>query len=98
MVPVQVTSTGRRYIEFECVRFVFDERLGRFQPYSFTVGPKFSDLHKQAGGLTSSDAHNRSELVGPNAIVFPADTWYTAIYAEFTGIFYVYQMMTLWIW
>ncbi|KAJ3014733.1 UNVERIFIED_CONTAM: hypothetical protein HDU68_000163, partial [Siphonaria sp. JEL0065] len=98
MVPVQLTSTGRRFIEFECVRYVFDERSGRFQPYSFTVGPTCADLHQQSTGLSSSDARSRVELVGPNAIAFAADTFASALIKEFSGIFYIYQMMTLWIW
>ncbi|KAJ3121430.1 hypothetical protein HK100_012392, partial [Physocladia obscura] len=98
MVPVQLTSTGRRFIEFECVRYVYDERNGRFQPYSFTVGPTCADLHTQSNGLTSTESRNRSELVGPNAIAFPADTFYSAMGKEFSGIFYVYQMMSLWVW
>ncbi|KAI8608125.1 hypothetical protein BC830DRAFT_1072366, partial [Chytriomyces sp. MP71] len=98
MVPVHVTSNGRRYIEFECVRYVYDERAGRFQPFSFSVGPTFADLHNQSGGLSTGDAHLRTELVGPNVIAFPADTFYTAMVKEFTGIFYIYQMMCLWTW
>ncbi|KAJ3353378.1 hypothetical protein HDU83_006863 [Entophlyctis luteolus] len=98
VVPIQMTSVGRRYIEFECVRYVFDERSGSFQPYSFAVGPTLGDLHQQSVGLTTAEAHRRTELVGPNTIAFPADTFYTAIGKEFSGIFYVYQMMTLWIW
>ncbi|KAJ3071989.1 hypothetical protein HDU98_004477 [Podochytrium sp. JEL0797] len=98
MVPVNLTSTGRRYIEFECVRYVFDERAGIFQPYTFNVGPTCAELHAQAAGLSSSDVYNRTEMVGPNKIAFPADTFATAVVREFSGIFYIYQMMSLWIW
>ncbi|KAJ3245128.1 hypothetical protein HDU78_009855 [Chytriomyces hyalinus] len=98
MVPVKVTSNGRRYIEFECVRYVYDDRAGRFQPFTFSVGPTFADLHQQVRGLGSSEAHDRTELVGPNVIAFPADTFYTALVKEFSGIFYIYQMMSLWTW
>ncbi|ORY45640.1 HAD-like protein [Rhizoclosmatium globosum] len=98
MVPVESTSGGRKYIEFECVRYVYDERAGRFQPYSFAVGPTYADLHKQSSGLSSNDARLREELCGPNKIAFPADTFGSALIKEFSGIFYIYQMMTLWIW
>ena len=97
-VDVQLTSQGRRYIEFETVRYVYDDRYFTFLPYNFTVGPTFSDLLKQKGGLVSTDANDRSELVGPNAIVFPEDTFVSALFKEFSSAFYVYQMMVLWIW
>ncbi|KAI9349302.1 hypothetical protein DFJ73DRAFT_789982 [Zopfochytrium polystomum] len=95
---VQVTSQGRRFIEFECVRYVYDDRYGNFFPYNFTVGPTFADLHLQKVGLRSADANDRMELVGPNAIVFPEDTFLSALFKEFSSVFYVYQMMMLWIW
>ncbi|KAJ3197057.1 hypothetical protein HK101_006240 [Irineochytrium annulatum] len=97
VTPVLYTTNGRRYIEFECVRYVYNDREGTFEPYVYTVGPSFADLHKQSAGLISSDANDRIELVGPNAIAFPADTFYTAMGKEFSGVFYVYQMMFLWI-
>jgi cation-transporting ATPase 13A3/4/5 len=98
VVPVLTTSGGRRYIEFECVRYVYDERHRTFLPYNFNVGPSFADLHKQSNGLTTNDAHQRMELVGPNAIHFEGDTFAIGLVKEFSGIFYLYQMMTLWIW
>ncbi|KAI9334837.1 hypothetical protein DFJ73DRAFT_799020 [Zopfochytrium polystomum] len=97
-VPVLTTSNGRRYIEFECARYVYDDRAASFVPHSITVGPTFGDVHRQRSGLRSGEARDRLELVGPNAIVFPADTFITALFKEFSGLFYVYQMMMLWIW
>ncbi|KAI8850979.1 hypothetical protein BC829DRAFT_441868 [Chytridium lagenaria] len=84
IVPVLRTSAGRRYIEFESVH------LHR--------GSTYADLHRQVEGLHSTDASERVELVGPNAIAFPADTFFSALKKEFSGIFYVYQMMFLMIW
>ncbi|KAI9343136.1 hypothetical protein BDR26DRAFT_858611 [Obelidium mucronatum] len=98
MVPVETTSGGRRYIEYECVRYVYDDRSSTFLPYTFKVGPRCSDLYNRASGLQTTEAHNRMELGGENRIAFPADTWYTAAFKEFTGLFYIYEMMSLWIW
>ncbi|KAJ3118511.1 hypothetical protein HK100_000591 [Physocladia obscura] len=98
IVPVEISSDGRRFVEFECVRYVFDESIGRFEPFSFIVGPSCADLHGQGTGLTTSDAKTRLELVGENAIAFSADSFYSGIVKEFSNIFYVYQMMTLIIW
>ncbi|KAJ3029562.1 UNVERIFIED_CONTAM: hypothetical protein HDU68_011776, partial [Siphonaria sp. JEL0065] len=98
MVSVGTTTGRRRYIEYECVRYVYDDRSATFLPYSFKVGPTCADLHRQSTGLLTSEAHNRIELAGDNRIAFPADTWYSATVKEFTGIFYIYQMQFLWIW
>ncbi|KAJ3112290.1 hypothetical protein HDU96_004734 [Phlyctochytrium bullatum] len=95
IVPVQRTSGGRRFIEFECVRYVFNETLCTFEPYTFTVGPTYGDLHRQVEGLHSTDAADRIELVGPNAIAFQGDTFGSAMKKEFSGIFYIYQLMFL---
>ncbi|KAJ3414429.1 hypothetical protein HDV05_006610 [Chytridiales sp. JEL 0842] len=98
MVFVQTTSGGRRFIEFECVRYVFDEQQNTFLPYNITVGPTYKDLHAQGAGLLTNEAGQRMEHVGPNSITFEGDTFAIGIVKEFTGIFYIYQMMTLWIW
>ncbi|KAI8917468.1 hypothetical protein BC831DRAFT_406937 [Entophlyctis helioformis] len=95
---IKYTNNGRRYIEFECVRYVFDQTTGSFEPYKFTIGPKHSDLVRQSAGLSSSEAERRHELDGPNQIVFRVDTFAKGIIKEFTGIFYIYQLMMLLIW
>ncbi|KAJ3068122.1 hypothetical protein HK102_007250, partial [Quaeritorhiza haematococci] len=103
IVPVKQTSShngasGRRYIEFECVRYVYDEKSSSFEQTSFLVGPTFADMHRQIGGLSSAEGKARLELVGANEISFPADTFWTGMVKEFTGYFYIYQMMSLAIW
>ncbi|KAJ3105762.1 hypothetical protein HDU97_007582 [Phlyctochytrium planicorne] len=98
ITPVLYTSTHRRYIEFECVRYVFNESLHTFEPYVFAVGPTCADLHRQKEGLHSTDAADRIELVGPNKIAFPEETMWEALRKEFSGLFYVYQLLFLMIW
>ncbi|KAJ3042002.1 hypothetical protein HDV00_008293 [Rhizophlyctis rosea] len=97
-VTVNKTSTGRRYVEHECVRYVFDDQTRNFEPTKFNVGPKYTDLLRQADGLSTAEAYRREELVGANEILFPADTFATMTVKEFSGIFYVYQLMSLLIW
>jgi magnesium-transporting ATPase (P-type) len=80
------------------VRYVFDEGNSSFTPYDFKVGPTHGDLVRQGVGLTSEEVNERMDLVGPNSILFPEDTWISATFKEFSGIFYLYQMMTLFIW
>ncbi|OAJ42778.1 hypothetical protein BDEG_26191 [Batrachochytrium dendrobatidis JEL423] len=101
LTRVKYTTNGRKYIEFECVRYVMDSATGSFEPYSFNIGPKCSDLvfgKEQANGLPSTEAERRVELCGPNEIVFKIDTFARGLIKEFTGIFYIYQLMMLLIW
>ena len=97
LVPVHQSSQGR-YIEFECVRYLFDPNSNSFTEFSFKFGPTYSDLINQKTGLSATEAFDRLQKVGPNEILFAKDTFYTMIVKEFSGLFYVYQMMSLWIW
>eukprot|EP00842_Homolaphlyctis_polyrhiza_P007118 jgi/Hompol1/996/HPOL_001171-RA len=98
MTSVKYTNTGRRYIEFECVRYVFDQATGSFEPFHFPIGPSCAQLLEQASGLSSTEAELRYELAGPNEIVFKVDSFSQGIIKEFTGLFYIYQLMMLLIW
>ncbi|KAJ3127047.1 hypothetical protein HK098_006844 [Nowakowskiella sp. JEL0407] len=103
VVPVYnnelLDNTGQgRYIEFECVRYIFDEKTNSFEAGVANVGPSHSDLHAQSRGLTSKEARLRRDRIGPNAIMFPADGWFSALSKEFSSFFYIYQMMMLFIW
>ena len=79
---VYKTSTGRRYVEHQCVRYVFDDQTRNFEPTKFDIGPKYTDLLKQVDGLSTQDAYRREELVGANEILFPADTFATMTVKE----------------
>ncbi|KAH6576338.1 hypothetical protein BASA62_001487 [Batrachochytrium salamandrivorans] len=101
LTRVKYTNNGRRYIEYECVRYVLDPAMGSFEPFVFGIGPNCSDLvagTSQASGLTSVEAERRMELAGPNEITFRLDSFARGLIKEFTGIFYIYQLMMLLIW
>jgi cation-transporting ATPase 13A3/4/5 len=49
-------------------------------------------------GLTSEEAVTRQDLVGKNEIAFKVDSFRAGIWKEFTGIFYIYQLMQIIIW
>ncbi|KAL2914990.1 hypothetical protein HK105_205534 [Polyrhizophydium stewartii] len=98
LTTVKHTHSGRHYIEFECVRYVFEPTTGSFEPFHFPIGPTNAALLNQAGGLSSSEAERRIELAGANEIIFRVDTFARGIIKEFTGMFYIYQLMTLLIW
>ena len=86
------------YVEFECVRYVFDYKTYKFEPFDFKIGNDNQKLHLSSGGLSDKLAFERMILNGPNEIIFVCDSMWTGILKEFTGMFYLYQMMMLIIW
>ena len=96
--PLQKTASGRIYIEFECVRYIYNQKAICFEPYMLSVGGKNEDLHKLRSGLRSRDVNERLELSGPNEILFTMMTFYEGIVKEFSGVFYLYQFVMLQIW
>ncbi|KAJ3311136.1 hypothetical protein HDV04_003099 [Boothiomyces sp. JEL0838] len=95
---LQITRSGRMYIEFECVRYVFSTKRNRFEPYQFNLGSTNKEILALASGISEEEAENRIELSGPNQILFAVDTLGQGLWKEFTGIFYLYQLMMLFIW
>ncbi|KAI9209570.1 uncharacterized protein BJ171DRAFT_484440 [Polychytrium aggregatum] len=98
VVPVKHTPNGIKYIEIECIRYVFDERAETFEQHQPPIALTNSDLHASLEGLAEGEAMNRANLMGPNAVEFRGDTLFTAVKNEFTGYFYIYQFLTLSIW
>lgn len=98
LVAVEWTEKQRAYIDFECVRYVYDHGAGSFQPFEFPIGSTLAQLHDGATGLSESEAQRRFHLNGPNQILFKADEFGDAVFKEFSGIFYLYQFMMLVIW
>ncbi|KAJ3272481.1 hypothetical protein HDV01_005551 [Terramyces sp. JEL0728] len=96
--PLQITRSGRMYVEFECVRYVFSTKRNMFEPYRFNLGSTNKEIIGLSGGISEEEAENRIELSGPNQILFTVDTLGQGLWKEFTGIFYLYQLMMLFIW
>lgn len=105
---VHGTTDIRRYFEYECVRYVYDTATGQFSHSreNSLDGMVFSSINDMPG-LSHVEAAERKLIIGPynlfvliprNNILFPADTYLSGIVREFTGYFYVYQLMALWIW
>ncbi len=82
VVPVKMTQAGRRYIEFECARYVYNGRQNLFAPFEWSVGSTNQDVHAHSKGLTSDEAAQRQELVGKNEIAFQVDSFWGDICKE----------------
>jgi cation-transporting ATPase 13A3/4/5 len=98
LVELQHTKSGLIYIEYECVRYIYNSKVAVFEPYKFKFGALNCDVFQTANGLTDGEAINRIELSGPNEILFSQSSFWISVQKEFSGIFYLYQMMTLSIW
>ncbi len=94
----QQTSQGKSYIEFECVRYIFNPKNRSFEPFQLEVGGKNSDLYALSKGLTGFEVNRRMDLSGPNEILFVLSSFWQGIVEEFSGIFYLYQFSMLQIW
>ena len=83
VVPIQTTSNDRRYVEFECVRYVYIPVLNDFQPFDWSLGPRNADIHIHGRGLSPGEAAVRLELNGPNEISFKPDTFFEGLLKEY---------------
>lgn len=87
IVPIHTTTTtGRRYIEFECTRYLYDDRAGSFEVYEsqhHLIGTTKADLFKNVGeGLKSVEAVARRENVGGNEVAFTGDSFWSGLVKE----------------
>ncbi|ORY02904.1 hypothetical protein K493DRAFT_384971 [Basidiobolus meristosporus CBS 931.73] len=94
---VQRTTLGRRFFEFQCTRFVFDDDIQDYKPFQIEVGHSNHDLLQQVNGLSNEEAIKRKELVGSNFISVKVPSFPVALLQEFTSFFYLYQFMILWL-
>ncbi|KAJ1799992.1 hypothetical protein LPJ59_001435 [Coemansia sp. RSA 2399] len=94
--PVDVTSGNLIYFTYQCTRYIFDRSTEQFAPFEFDTGTNHRRLVAQARGLSSEEAFNRQELVGPNFIEVKALNIFMGFAREFSGFFYIYQFIFLW--
>lgn len=94
---LQKTGTGTKYFIYQCTRFVYHPETQLFKPHHFDLGETNSDLAKLTNGLTSQEAMEREELIGPNFIEVYVPNIPMAILREFASFFYIYQFTALWL-
>ncbi|ORX93922.1 hypothetical protein K493DRAFT_374524 [Basidiobolus meristosporus CBS 931.73] len=95
--PVKATTLGRRYFEFQCTRYVYDDQLAVYKPFNVEVGEKNYELVSQSEGLTNETVLHRRELIGENFIQVYVPSFPVALLQEFASLFYLYQIMILWL-
>lgn len=63
-----MTETKLRYFEYQNMRYVYNTDKSRFEPYEFDLGSTNRQLQSWSKGVTSQDAKERADLLGPNII------------------------------
>ncbi|DAZ97714.1 TPA: hypothetical protein N0F65_009613 [Lagenidium giganteum] len=97
-VQVQFASDGSRFIEFQHLRFTYDDNEQRFVPGSVVLPEHFDQILSDANGLTTEEHRRRLDIVGRNAIEVEMPTFYRSIVNEFFSFFYIYQLMCYYVW
>lgn len=97
-------KTGTRYFYFRFRRYIYDDTVNKFIPGFFDViqgsisyGSWLDNsyLHQ---GLSQEEATRRLGIVGPNVLDLKKPMLISAILAEFSKPFYLYQTFMIWIW
>jgi cation-transporting ATPase 13A3/4/5 len=94
---LQKTGNGTKYFIYQCTRYVYHPETQLFKPHSFELGQTNSELAQLTSGLTSAEALEREELIGPNFIEVYVPSIPMAILREFASFFYIYQFTALWL-
>lgn len=85
-------------VDFECVRYVYDQVRHSFFPFEFQTAKTDIEFHMQSRGLSTNESIFRRNLTGPNEILFIKEDILQMLWDEFSGIFYLYQYLMLIIW
>ncbi|TDH67821.1 hypothetical protein CCR75_006788 [Bremia lactucae] len=97
-VTVQMTVEGARYLEFQHVRYTFDEVKRTFIPGSITLPDTYDKILTDSQGLTRDEHAFRLNIIGRNAIEVKMPSWLTSVVDEFFSFFYIYQLMCYYVW
>ncbi|KAG3184063.1 hypothetical protein C6341_g5196 [Phytophthora cactorum] len=97
-VTVHTTTEGTRYLEFQHLRYSFDDVEGKFIPGSVVLPDSYDKILSDSQGLTSDEHARRLDVVGRNAIEVEMPSWATSIVDEFFSFFYIYQLMCYYVW
>ncbi|CEG45877.1 p-type atpase (p-atpase) superfamily [Plasmopara halstedii] len=89
---------GLRFIEFQHLRYVFDETMQHFVPGTVALGHTYDQMHLEAGGLSEAEAKYRYNTVGSNSVDVTMPSLFVSIAHEFFTLFYIYQIMCYYVW
>ena len=98
VIAFETTAANKQYIEFECVRYIFNSKISKFEPFQLHLDGSNADMHKFSSGLSQLESNNRLDMCGPNEVLFKRFSFAEGLVKEFSGIFYLYQFVMLEIW
>lgn len=97
-VPVHETLSGSKVLEFQHLRYYYDEQTDRFVPGVVSIGQTYSDLRAESQGLSTAMQLQRLDTVGPNRIEIEMPPMVVSVVGEFFTFFYIYQIMCYYVW
>jgi cation-transporting ATPase 13A3/4/5 len=95
--PLKKTSSGTKYFIYQCTRYVYHPETELFSPHKIHLGDTNGELATLTQGLTTEEARQREELIGPNFIEVYVPNFVIALFQEFSSFFYIYQFTVLWL-
>ncbi|KAH7488978.1 Polyamine-transporting ATPase 13A2 [Phytophthora ramorum] len=96
-VPVMQVD-GLRIVEFQHLRYVYEESEQRFVPGAVALGRTYEDMQHESSGLSDSEAKHRINTVGPNSVDVEMPSLPVSMAREFFTLFYIYQIMCYYVW
>ncbi|EGZ11144.1 hypothetical protein PHYSODRAFT_337897 [Phytophthora sojae] len=96
-VPVMEVD-GLRIVEFQHLRYVYEETEQRFVPGAVALGRTYNDMLQEASGLSDSEAKHRINTVGRNSVDVEMPSLPVSMAHEFFTLFYIYQIMCYYVW
>ncbi|KAE9088465.1 putative cation-transporting ATPase [Phytophthora fragariae] len=97
-VTVHTTAEGARFLEFQHLRYSYDDVEGKFIPGSVVLPDTYDKILSDSQGLTTDEHARRQDVVGRNAIEVEMSSWATSVVDEFFSFFYIYQLMCYYVW
>ncbi|KAG2774185.1 putative cation-transporting ATPase 13A3 [Phytophthora cactorum] len=97
-VRVEVIG-GQRIVDFQHLRYVYNEELRQFIPTEISIGRTYADIGAAGNsGLTTIEAQKRLQTIGLNVVDVNMPSLLTSILHEFLTLFYIYQIMCYYVW
>ncbi|KAF1773495.1 P-type ATPase, cytoplasmic domain N [Phytophthora cactorum] len=97
-VRVEVIG-GQRIVDFQHLRYVYNEELRQFIPTEISIGRTYADIGAAGNsGLTTIEAQKRLQTIGLNVVDVNMSSLLTSILHEFLTLFYIYQIMCYYVW
>uniref|UniRef100_K3X7V9 Cation-transporting P-type ATPase N-terminal domain-containing protein n=1 Tax=Globisporangium ultimum (strain ATCC 200006 / CBS 805.95 / DAOM BR144) TaxID=431595 RepID=K3X7V9_GLOUD len=97
-VPVFTAADGARYLEFQHLRYTYDDVEGKFIPGSVVLSDTYDGILADSQGLSAAEHTRRLDIVGRNAIEVEMPSIARSVVDEFFSFFYIYQLMCYYVW